>query len=88
VYHQLTGEHVWKQPWPVADEVWLHLDTVELALQINAKNRGKLVVASDAPEDAIKQAALDSDVVRAAQNGSTIRKVIVVPGRLVNVVVK
>ncbi|PZS29089.1 MAG: leucine--tRNA ligase [Pseudonocardiales bacterium] len=88
VYHQMTGEHVWKHPWPVADEAWLHLDTVELALQINAKNRGKLVVASDAPEDAIKQAALDSDVVRAAQNGSTIRKVIVVPGRLVNVVVK
>ena len=87
VYYQLTGEHVWKQPWPVADEAWLHLDTVELALQINAKNRGKLVVASDAPEAAIKQAALDSDVVRAAQNGSTIRKVIVVPGRLVNVVV-
>ena len=88
VYHQLTGDHVWKQPWPVADEAWLHLDTVELALQINAKNRGKLVVAADAPEDAIKQAALDSDIVRAAQNGSTIRKVIVVPGRLVNVVVK
>jgi len=41
-----------------------------------------------AAEDAIKQAALDSDIVRAAQNGSTIRKVIVVPGRLVNVVVK
>ncbi|MDT7714414.1 MAG: leucyl-tRNA synthetase [Pseudonocardiales bacterium] len=88
VYHQLTGNHVWKQPWPIADETWLHLDTVELALQINAKNRGKLVVASDAPEDAIKQAALNSDIVRAAQNGSTIRKVIVVPGRLVNVVVK
>ncbi len=88
VYHQLTGKQVWKQPWPVADEAWLHLETVELALQINAKNRGKLVVASDAPEDAIKQAALDSDIVRAAQNGSTIRKVIVVPGRLVNVVVK
>ncbi|HEY6422237.1 MAG TPA: leucine--tRNA ligase [Pseudonocardiaceae bacterium] len=87
-YHQLTGKRVWMQPWPVADEAWLHLDTVELALQINAKNRGKLVVASDAPDDAVKQAALDSDVVRAAQDGSTIRKVIVVPGRLVNVVVK
>lgn len=87
-YHQLTGRHVWKEPWPVADEAWLHLDTVELALQINAKNRGKIVVASDATEETVKQAALGSDIVRAAQNGSTVRKVIVVPGRLVNVVVK
>ncbi len=84
-YYRLTGEHVWKQPWPLADDAWLHRDMVELALQINSKNRGKLMVASDAPDDAIKQAALEADVVRAAQG--TIRKVIVVPGRLVNVVV-
>ncbi|MGH3873687.1 MAG: leucine--tRNA ligase [Pseudonocardiaceae bacterium] len=86
-YHQLTGKHVWKQSWPVVDETWLQLDTIELALQINSKNRGKLVVASNTPEDAVKQAALDSDIVRAAQAGGTIRKIIVVPGRLVNVVV-
>jgi leucyl-tRNA synthetase len=52
------------------------------------KKPGKFGVASDTPEDVVKQAELASDVVRLARDGSTIRKVIVVPGHIVNVVVR
>jgi leucyl-tRNA synthetase len=87
VYYLLTGKYVWQQPWPVADEAWLQVDTVELMLQINAKNRGRLVVPSAASTDDIRAAALSTDAVQDALGTGTIRRVIVVPDRLVNVVV-
>jgi len=71
----------------VADEAWLQVDTVELMLQINAKNRGRLVVPSAASTDDIRAAALSTDAVQDALGTGTIRQVIVVPDRLVNVVV-
>jgi leucyl-tRNA synthetase len=74
-------------PWPVADEAALTRDEIELMLQVNGKLRGKLRVAVDATQDAIEQAALASPEVLRFMEGKPARKVVVVPGRLVNVVV-
>ncbi|MCK9515512.1 MAG: leucine--tRNA ligase [Ottowia sp.] len=75
-------------PWPQVDAAALQRDVVELVLQINGKLRGAITVAADADQAAIEAAALASDAfARFGQDGS-VRKTIVVPGRLVNVVVK
>ena len=86
VYYQLTGERVWTVAWPVADESLLTTQAVEIACQINGKLRGRLAVASGATEAEVVRAALDAGYVRAHLAGRTPDKVIVVPGRLVNVV--
>ncbi len=74
------------QPWPVVDEAALVRDQVELVLQVNGKLRGRLSMAADAPEADIREAALADANVQRFIEGQTVRKVIVVPGRLVNVV--
>jgi leucyl-tRNA synthetase len=86
VYYQLTGERVWTVPWPAADAGLLTPDTVEIVCQVNGRARGRLTVPGDATEADLERAALAADDVRAALDGRAIRKVIVVPGRLVNVV--
>ena len=86
-YYQLTGEHVWKQPWPEADETLLRTETVELACQINGKVRGRINVAQDASDDAIREAALQLNDVQQAIANRSIKRVVVVPSRLVNIVV-
>jgi len=73
-------------PWPVVDEAALVQDEIELVLQVNGKLRGKLVVPSTADAAAIETAARASPEVARHTGGAPIRKVIVVPGRLVNVV--
>ena len=73
--------------WPVADESALELDTVELVVQVNGKLRGRVSVPADASKDVIEQVALADENVQRFVDGKEIRKVIVVPGRLVNVVV-
>ncbi len=74
-------------PWPVADQAALVRDEIELMLQVNGKLRGKFKVAADADKAAIEQAALASEDVQKYLDGQTARKVVVVPGRLVNIVV-
>ena len=74
-------------PWPEADPAALARDTVELVVQVNGKLRGRLLVAVDAAEDEVRAAALSHADVRRFTEGREIRKVIIVPGRLVNVVV-
>jgi leucyl-tRNA synthetase len=74
-------------PWPVADESALVRDEIELMLQVNGKLRGKLRVAADAAREAIEAAALASPEVQRFMEGKPAKKVVVVPGRLVNVVV-
>jgi leucyl-tRNA synthetase len=86
VYYQLTGDRVWTVPWPVADESLLATDSIEIACQINGKLRGRLRVSCDATEAEVHRAALETDAVRAHLAGRAPEKVIVVPGRLVNVV--
>jgi leucyl-tRNA synthetase len=74
-------------PWPKADEAALQQDEIELMLQINGKLRGAIVVPATASHEQIERIAIDSEVFQKLAAGQAIRKVIIVPGRLVNVVV-
>ena len=74
-------------PFPAADERYLVDDTVELPVQVNGKVRGKITVAAHADKAALEAAALTDEKVLAFLDGATPKKVIVVPGRLVNLVV-
>jgi leucyl-tRNA synthetase len=76
------------EPWPAYDEALLAEETVELAVQVNGKVRGRVSVAADAAEDDIVAAALAEEKVAAAVAGKRIVKRIVVPGRLVNLVAR
>ena len=74
-------------PWPAVDAEALKQDEIELVLQVNGKLRGKLVVPAAANKTAIEDAAKASPEVAKHSNGAPVKKVVVVPGRLVNVVV-
>ncbi|WP_236790354.1 leucine--tRNA ligase [Amycolatopsis sp. GM8] len=74
-------------PFPVADEQYLVDDTVEYPIQVNGKVRARITVAADAGKDAVQSAALAEEKIAALLNGGEPRKVIVVPGRLVNLVI-
>ena len=74
-------------PWPQADEAMLVDDTVTLPIQINGKRRAEISVAKDLPKDAVEKQALAVDAVVKALDGASPKKVIVVPGRIVNVVI-
>jgi len=73
-------------PFPTADPQYLTEDTVELPVQVNGKVRGRITVAADADADALEAAALADAKVQEFLNGATPKKVIVVAGRLVNIV--
>jgi len=75
------------QRWPQVDESALELDTIELVVQVNGKLRGRVAVPADAGKEEIEKVALDDANVQRFVEGKDIRKVIVVPGRLVNIVV-
>ena len=91
------AEELWKRlghdtslahgPFPVADPHYLVEDTVEYPVQVNGKVRGHVTVAADADADTMEAAALADEKVQAFLNGATPKKVIVVAGRLVNIVV-
>jgi leucyl-tRNA synthetase len=74
-------------PWPQADASALVQDEIELMLQVSGKLRGSIVVPAGASKEAIEQIAVSSEVVIKFAAGAAIKKVIVVPGRLVNVVI-
>ena len=74
-------------PWPQVDESALLQDEIELMLQVNGKLRGVLVVPAGASREAIERAAIESEVVQKQAKGAAIKRVIVVAGRLVNVVI-
>ncbi|KII17197.1 leucine--tRNA ligase [Phaeobacter sp. S60] len=73
-------------PWPVADDSMLVEDSVTLPIQINGKRRGEITVAKDLAKDEVEKLALAHEAVQKALNGGAPKKVIVVPGRIVNVV--
>ena len=73
-------------PWPQADDDALLQDEIELMLQINGKLRGAVVVPSAASKDEIEAIVLANEMVQKQAGGSAIKRVVVVPGRLVNVV--
>jgi len=74
------------QPWPAYDPALLVEDEVEVVIQINGKLRDKLVVSKDASKEAIEAAAFASPKVKEFTDGKEIKKVVVVPGKLVNIV--
>ncbi len=74
-------------PFPVAEAAYLVTDTAEFPVQINGKKRGVVTVAADADAEALEAAALADEKVQASLDGAVPKKVIVVPGRLVNLVV-
>jgi leucyl-tRNA synthetase len=76
-----------EEPWPSVDEAALQQSTVEWVVQVNGKLRARIAIAVDADGDSVRAAALGDPNVVKFVGGATIRKVIVVPGKLVNVVV-
>jgi leucyl-tRNA synthetase len=73
--------------FPVADEQYLVDDTIEIPVQVNGKVRGRIEVAADADQAACEAAALADEKVQIALDGAAPKKVIVVPGRMVNIVI-
>jgi len=81
------GDDILTAQWPEHLEEALVQDEIELVIQVNGKLRGSILVPASADKAAIEQMALASETVQKQLNGGTAKKVIVVPGRLVNVVV-
>jgi leucyl-tRNA synthetase len=88
VYELLTGERVWEQPWPQAEPAMLERDEYELVCQVNGKLRDRVQAPSDADEEQLKALCLAAPNVQAHIDGHEIVKEIVVPGRLVNLVIR
>ena len=85
----LTGKYsVFNEAWPTFDPKALVKDEIEIAIQVNGKIKNRINVASDLNEEGIKAAALANEAIVAATEGKTIVKVIVIKGRLVNIVVR
>lgn len=74
------------ETWPAYDEAKLVDDEVEIVVQINGKVKTKLMVPADANKDALEQIAMEDSQVKEQIDGKTVRKVIAVPGKLVNIV--
>ncbi|EMT50789.1 MULTISPECIES: leucine--tRNA ligase [Brevibacillus] len=76
------------EPWPEYDESKLVEDEVEIVLQINGKNREKLLIPADATKEQMEEMAGNNETIKELIEGKTIVKVIAVPGKLVNIVVR
>src|SRR4051794_29600221 len=87
VYETLTGERVWEQPWPDADPAMLERDTVELVVQVNGKLRDRVQAPAAASRDEL-EALARTPRLEAQVDGKQVVKVVVVPGKLVNFVVR
>jgi leucyl-tRNA synthetase len=81
-------ENLLRQPWPEFDPELAKEEEVEIAIQVNGKLRGRLLVSAEASDDDLRQLALDDPKVRSSLDGRQVMKAIVVPRKLVNLVVK
>ena len=87
LWHLLgNSDAVANAAWPELDESALVRSSIEMVVQVNGKVRGKIQVAADAPKDRVEAMALEDSNVQRFTEGVTVRKIIVVPGRLVNIV--
>jgi leucyl-tRNA synthetase len=82
------GADILRAPWPAVDAEALRRDSLEYVVQVNGKVRGKIQVPADADRQAVESAALDNDNVRRFIGEAQVRKVILVPNKLVNLVVQ
>ncbi|PAE24623.1 leucine--tRNA ligase [Bacillus sp. 7894-2] len=80
------GESIAYEAWPAFDEAKMVDDEVEIVIQINGKVKAKLMVPADAKKDLLEQIAMGDEKVKEQIDGKTVRKVIAVPGKLVNIV--
>lgn len=83
-----ANSSVHEQSWPECDEEALKVDNVEIVLQVNGKVRGRLTVPAEATKEELEKTAMADANVQAHIGDATVRKVICVPGRLVNIVAK
>lgn len=81
------GTELLDQPWPQADVAALVRDEIELIVQVNGKLRGKIRVAADTKPVIIEQLALENEQVRRFIDGKAVKKVVMVPGKLINIVI-
>ncbi|EGO63290.1 leucine--tRNA ligase [Acetonema longum] len=89
LWHEVIGKgSVHKQRWPVCDPDAMQVDEVEIVLQINGKVRDKIIVPSGCNGDALEKLALEQDKVKLMLEGKQVVKIISVPQKLVNIVVK
>jgi leucyl-tRNA synthetase len=87
LWSRLGHERLWEEPWPEADPAMLERETFELVIQVNGRVRDRVEVSADASEEELVAQARSSPRVQAFLDGKEIRKEIVVPGKLVNLVV-
>jgi leucyl-tRNA synthetase len=88
LWHELGHEHALiDERWPIPDAAAMMQDTVELVVQVNGKLRGRISVASGADEATARQAALADAAVRRFIGETPLRRVIYVPGKLLNLVI-
>ncbi|HWT74291.1 MAG TPA: leucine--tRNA ligase [Mobilitalea sp.] len=87
---QLIGEQgrLYQQKWPVYDEQKTIENTVEIAVQINGKVKANLAIALDEKQEDIEAKAMELAAIKTAMSGKTVVKIIYVPGRILNIVVK
>jgi leucyl-tRNA synthetase len=88
VYEAIEGRRAWEDPWPVPDTALLESDTFTLVIQVNGKLRARVEAGVDAPEEELLRLAHSTDAVRRHVDGKEIVKEVVVPGKLVNLVVR
>ncbi len=88
VFERLAGERVWEQPWPEPDAALLASDTVTLIVQVNGKLRDRIEAPTDAGKEQLLELARASEKVDGHLAGKDVVKEIVVPGKLVNLVVR
>jgi leucyl-tRNA synthetase len=87
-YELLTGRRVWEEPWPAADLSLLERETVEIVVQVNGKLRDRVHAPSGASREELEELARARPNVQAHIDGHQVTKVIVVPSKLVNFVVR
>jgi leucyl-tRNA synthetase len=87
LWQRLGHERLWETPWPEADPSQLERDTFELVVQVNGKVRDRMQVEATLSDDELVARAMASPKVQSHVDGAQVRKTIVVPGKLVNLVV-
>ena len=87
LWSELNGAKLWEAGWPTVDEAALVKSEIEVMVQVNGKLRGKITVAADASKTDLEAAALANEGAVKFMEGKPAKKIIVVPGRLVNIVV-
>lgn len=87
LWSELNGAKLWEAGWPTVDEAALVKSEIEVMVQVNGKLRGKITVAADASKADLEAAALANEGAVKFMEGKPAKKIIVVPGRLVNIVV-